>query len=549
MVIGLCVISLIAPLSASQSTDVPEWELGQTWSMGYEMDIGEMYDSAFDYSDDMIGYDESIASYDMSASGEMGFYQIFKITDVTEDEYVMSITAGGGIHSSYSFQTTMMMEKEGTYDWDEDWENIPKELKTFGSDIETHITVAMDGEARFEKDTLALKSMEFEISICMKYDLETKNMPDYDYDWEENTREVKYTDMEMKMDGKIDISLDIGFEPPLDLFDFPIHVGKEWTVESTMTLSGAYSGYFDATGLPEEMTEEMEKEGYSFPIILEELDIPGAELEDGLIPETKLPLSFDMKCTGTEDIELEDGKTSTVFLIQMFPDFSFDEGEEDEEAEGEEEYGRGYIHGYADGYLVGDMDRDGGEEFLYDYFHEVFDLYTTGYSDGHYNGYVDGYYSNEYDDSYTFAGGWDDDFQLNYVMKYSPHEGFIVSHGMSMGVMGMTPYASEMEMVPMTEDEATRKMEYMQQMPSERSFWEVFFSRPALIIMGVIIALVISIVFVAKKKGTKKTVYYPQPYDRQAQWQQQQLQRMYQYKDDPPPSVEEQPYSNDHYKS
>lgn len=546
MVTGLCLISFISPLSASQQADVPEWELGQTWAMGHEVDIGEMYESMLGHTDDMVEYNEHFESVDMSVSGEMGFYQLYKITEVTEKEYTMLISTGGGVHLSSSFWITGMVEKEGTYDWDENWEDIPKEKKTYGGDFDVHFTSAIDGEARFERDTLALKSVEYDSSFSIKVDIQAENLPDYDFDWEENTREVKYTDMDVKIDGSLYLSMDVGFEPALDIFNFPINVGEEWAVESLMTISGTYSGQIDASGLPDEYMEEMENEGYSFPITFEDLEIPGGELEDGIILETKVPISFDMKCVGTEEVELEDGSTTDVFLIHMYPDFTLEE-----ETRGEDEYGEGYIHGYADGYLTGETDSDEGEEYSCDYTQKEFDDYSMGYSDGYSMGYLHGYNSMPYDDSHSYYGDWDDDFgtpQLVFVMKYSPEKGFIVSQGMMIEGMGMFPVdMSSMDMEPMNEAYASRRMEFMQQMPSDSSFWDMFFSSTALFILGVIIGVLIVVVFVVKKKGGKKTVYYAQPpYGVQTQLPQRPSS---QADRESPPSQGEQFYSKDHRSS
>ena len=525
-IVGLCILSLMTPLSAAQQqADVPEWEQGQTWSMGYEAKANDIFGPVLGMLEGQATMDPDIDKIETSLSGEFGFYQIYKITEVTDDEYTMSIKAGGGVHISASAKVTGQMDRPGTYEWSDD---IPTDQRTVSGELDFHYTMDIEGEVNFERDTLAIKDIELDITMSLRVTFVGKNIPEYDWDWEADTKTISYEDYNIRIEGDVDISLSMNFEPALDIFHFPIEVDEQWAVESTMTLSGTYSGQIDASGLPEEVTEEMKAEGYSFPLTLEDIDIPDTDIDGGVIPETEIPIYFMMECIGTEEIELEDGTTDTVMLLSMAPDFYG-------YTRSGSEYGAGYTEGYAEGYSDGEYDNDEGLGYYtsYDNPDDYSTDYMEGYTDGYYMGYINGYYEMPYDDSYYYYDDddwdwddddWDDDWDtgfgfpdLSMVMKYSPERGFIVSQGMAMEGMEFFDMP-EMEMKPMSEGEASRGMESMQEMPDEESILDKLMSPPLLyVLIGVIAVIVILAVVVSKKGGKKSPVQSPP----QQQWQQQ----------------------------
>ncbi len=537
-IVGLCIMSLIAPVYASQQADVPEWEQGQTWSMGYEAKANDIFGPVLSMVKTEANADPDIDKIETSLSGEIGFYQIYKITEVTDDEYTMSITAGGGVHITASAEVTGQMDRPGTYAWDDE---IPTDKRTVSGELDFHYTMDIEGEVHYEKDTLAIKDIELDITMSLRVTFEGKNLPEYDSDWENDTQTIAYKDYNVRIEGDVDISLNMDFEPALDIFHFPIEVDEQWAVESTMKLSGTYSGQIDASGLPEEVTEEMEAEGYSFPLTLEDIDIPDSEISDGVIPETEIPIYFMMECTGTEEIELEDGTTDTVMLLSAAPDFY-------DYTRSGTEYEEGYDDGYAAGYADGYADGESGDYPMGKFPSNYSDDYNSGYSDGYSVGYWDGYE----DAAYSYDDEPVDDWEpvtgfglpdMSMVMKYSPEKGFVVSQGMEMAGTEFMPFdMPEMEMTPMSEGEASTGMASMQEMPDEGGFLGKLMAPSLLyLLIGAIAVIVILAVVVSKKGGKSSPVQTPpQQQPPQQQWQQQpQQQQPQQQQPQQPP--EQQP--------
>ncbi|MBN1390321.1 MAG: hypothetical protein JXA22_06745, partial [Candidatus Thermoplasmatota archaeon] len=158
---------------------------------------------------------------------------------------------------------------------------------------------------------------------------------DYDEETYEEIMTVEYSDYDVSGSADITATMDMEFDPPLDLFNFPIEVDEEWIAGSNVTLSGTYQGTIDADGLPEELLSDMLEESMAFPIILEELDTGSEDIKDGIIQEQVVPLSIPLMCTGTEMVTLSDGSSSEAYVIQF----------------GEEEYVDPY-----DDYLLDDDD-------------------------------------------------------------------------------------------------------------------------------------------------------------------------------------------------
>ncbi|MBN1539404.1 MAG: hypothetical protein JW939_04610 [Candidatus Thermoplasmatota archaeon] len=316
--------------------DAPEWDVGDQWSMGYEIDIGETFGPLLDVYGVLSG---EFDSFDSELEGKAGYYMIFKITGETDTEYTMDITSGGGIDLDANVQITGDMPKEGTYTYD-DWDfEPPMESKEVSIDVVLDVSLKADGTAHFTKDGLKLKDLEMEMSLVGSGDVEILNFPETDYDYDEETYEeimtVGYSDYDVSGSADIKLTLSMDFDPPLDIFNFPIEENEEWVAESNVTVSGTYQGTIDADGLPEELLTDMLEDDIAFPIIFEELDTGSEEIKDGVIQEQTFPLSIPIMCTGTEMVALADGSSSEAYVIQL----------------GEEEYEDPY-----DDYLLDDDD-------------------------------------------------------------------------------------------------------------------------------------------------------------------------------------------------
>jgi hypothetical protein len=443
-------------MNGGGQAEAPEWEVGDEWSMGYETDLGEMLTSMIgELEDEEL---EELGDIDSDIEGKAGYYMVFKVAEATDTQYTMDIATGGGVEIDGNGKVTMEMPKEGEYTYDsDDWDyEPPMESMEISIDLVLDLSLKIDGTAHFTKDELKLEDLEMVMVLKGSVDLEVVNFPeinyDYNYETDEETIIVEYTDYELSGSADIKLTLNMEFDPPLDIFNFPIEEDEGWWAESMVTVSGAYEGVVDADGIPEEIMEEMAEENVVFPLILEELDTGIDEVKEGAILESEFPLSIPMACTGTETVELADGSSREAYVIQF--------GEEED-----------------------------------DYYEEYYDDDEYYYDDDDWE-----YYEEEEDYGSALS---------DIKFLYCPDEGFFVSAQMEgmgdgLGLDGMTDSMDTFELKPMDTDDAEKNMGVFKGESSSDDdgpgifLWGLIVA--AVIVVLVIIAVVIAVILMKKKK-------------------------------------------------
>lgn len=309
-------IAIGVPMTTQAQTDVPEWNEGDSWAMGYEKDLDVLFAPGInmirDQIEDDLETDEEFESFDFNFEGEVSTYYVYEVVEVGDDYYVLEIYAGTEVKMQGDFEATGQLPKEGTSEEDDD-----TEIRTISGNGDLHYLSKLTGEAVFTKNELALESLEFDIEMSMEGNLNLYNFPDIEILEEDD--EFYYTDYSFGIMFNFEASMEMSFDPALDMYNFPIEENTEWIASSTMTISGTYQGKFDITGLPEEIKEDFERDmGIELPIIFEEFEVESIdEIEYGTIEETSDPVEIPMKCTGTDTIVLHDGTTVDVYILEF----------------------------------------------------------------------------------------------------------------------------------------------------------------------------------------------------------------------------------------
>ncbi|MFO7791506.1 MAG: hypothetical protein R6W73_00805 [Candidatus Saliniplasma sp.] len=309
--------ALLVPMNAQAQAEVPEWEEGDSWAMGYEMDIEEFFAPGLDdIKDEMetdIGQQEEFEDFDFEFYGSAESYTYLEVIEETDEQYILEIQSQTEFNVGGNFELTGQLPKEGESAEDYDPET---EERTISGNGDLEFVQTMSGEATFEKSDLALESLEIDIEISIDGTVVLNDVPDMEAIEEEGIFE--YTDYDGSVDLSFQLSMDYTFDPALDLFDFPIEEGS-WEVSSEMTVSGTYEGMFDVNGLPDFMEEQIETElGTELPMIFEDHELEESEeIGDGVIEETSEEITIPMKCTGTDEVVLYDGETTEVYLLEF----------------------------------------------------------------------------------------------------------------------------------------------------------------------------------------------------------------------------------------
>lgn len=329
MIILVLFGAVLVPMNVEAQAEAPEWKEGDSWTMGFEVDIEEIFAPGFeeirDEFDDDFEEDDMIKDFDFDFYGTAEASTHTEVIEVGEEHYVLEIDSETEFNMGGSVEITVQFPKEGE---DVDGDEPPElENRTISGSVDAEFVQTIMGEATLEKSTLALESLELDIGWSLDVDVEINGFPDMEKMEEEGI--VSYTDYEGGIELSFDLSLEYAFEPALDFFNFPIEENSEWESTSNMTGSGTYEGIFDIHGLPEFMMDEIEQDlGMEFPIIFEDHEFEDSEdIAYGEIKEVTEEVDVEMKCVGTDEIILQNGETTDVYLLEFNVDIEDDEEE------------------------------------------------------------------------------------------------------------------------------------------------------------------------------------------------------------------------------
>ena len=90
-IIGIMLLSLFALPNTSASAQAPEWEEGDAWAMGGEVDLGSMFDDLESDIEDLVDEMDDVTLERLSVDGDAGAWLLFEVTDVTSTEYLSLI--------------------------------------------------------------------------------------------------------------------------------------------------------------------------------------------------------------------------------------------------------------------------------------------------------------------------------------------------------------------------------------------------------------------------------------------------------------------------
>jgi len=364
-------VSLAVPALATPA-EVPEWNEGDRWAYGMEVDADEELQQELEnltmmidqFLDDIDGLEADLNDLNMAASSEV--WILFEVTEANDDVYVLSMDMAAMATINADISITAELPAEGTYDDFEDLITADRSPITIsaGVDFDTALTVSID--VTFDRDTMALMSVESSFKLTVALDLTADNLPLWlpelmDDDFNETMVgeiEVEYTDYDISADLEFNLAVDLEFVPALDLWDFPLDQGDEWAVSSNATINGSMSGYLDISGLPAEMEDALfmgisdYTDVNSFPIVFEDMDLGDCPFDGGVMEETTQEIGpVHLNCTDVfmvddpywNDITVyEINVVGTPLMFYYSPDvgfmsyFSMDMGEMSEELPDEE---------------------------------------------------------------------------------------------------------------------------------------------------------------------------------------------------------------------
>ncbi len=298
--------SVLVPLTVEAEAGVPEWDKGDTWAMHYDESISTMFAPGLDMIDvemleDIMDEEGELEDLDMDISGNLEVSLVMEVTEVGDENYVVDIDINAEASANIDLEITGQMPKEGTTDPDD------TESRTITAIGSVSFSMEVAGELVFRRSDLALVSAKYDMDMSVIGSIEVNNFMDIEKAMEEEIFE--YTDYEFGIEITMEANVDVSYDPPLDMFNFPMEEGK-WTASSTVTTTGQSITTTDITGIPDSLKEMMDME--EMPIIEEETIDEVEEIE------------MDIESTSGTMV-LDDGEIVDVYVLTAIEDDSYDD--------------------------------------------------------------------------------------------------------------------------------------------------------------------------------------------------------------------------------
>jgi len=337
MLTFLALLASLAVPALAAPAEAPEWNEGDKWAYGMEADAGEELQEELEnltimvdqFLDDIEGIDADLNELNMAGSSEV--WILFEITEANDEVYVLSMDMAAMIDINADISVTAELPAEGTYTFDE-LITADRDPITISAGVDFNMALTVSVDVTFDRDTMALMSVESTFRLTGALDLSADNLPLWlpelmDDDFNESEAgvvEVEYTDYDINADLEFNLAMDLEFVPALNLWDFPMDEGDEWSVSSNATMSGSMSGFLDVTGLPAEIEDALfmeisDETGIdSFPIIFEDLDLGDCPFDGGVMEETTEHIGpINLNCTDVFVVDDPYWDDITVYEINI----------------------------------------------------------------------------------------------------------------------------------------------------------------------------------------------------------------------------------------
>lgn len=337
LVAALFLVGLFVPAVDAAPAEEPVWQKGDKWALGWDQSFSIKNNATVNTAlvgalSGMLGMSFEEAEAEISAGAAI--YVLFEVTDVTDDTYIVSTKLAIKLEADAEVSATGNLPKPGTYSANSesssyedgmfggfgssiDLTGIPTEEKTASVELGADFAFVIDGTTVFNKTTLAVESIDFEAKASAIIGVKADNIPKFDQD--EGNITIAYTDYDIDLKAVLTLDMSIVFAPePLNLFDFPLNGGDTWNINTQVNVSGEIGGFIDATGLPEDIEEEIfasemlqELKIIEFPIYFVDLIPEDSELSDGkfgpFVEDIHASLSAEGQDDGTYEITTENG--------------------------------------------------------------------------------------------------------------------------------------------------------------------------------------------------------------------------------------------------
>ncbi len=315
-ILSMLIISSGAVMAQGESAPTPTWTKCQTWAISGEIDLASVAKDnlcALEKELAVLGHDLTIENLDVK--GKACSYVVFKVTEVTDDTYVLGYSAAIHMWACVNVKICGDLPVSGVYSL-----NDMKYVKTSVSGaVSLCLTVTSCGTVTVEKSTMGIERIVSNTAVDQSLSLKVDCMPSMGSLLDALNVQVTYNALDVHESLHLTLNDTIEFCPALQLLDFPMCVGNTWNVDTTMTVKGKIDGVFKETGLPNSILCKIDKDAAAFngTLYLKDLTSLGSiPLDKGAFGPVSLDLKTCMTCVGVSNADQTCyNKGNTVFDV------------------------------------------------------------------------------------------------------------------------------------------------------------------------------------------------------------------------------------------
>ncbi len=341
MLVGAIFLTSLVAVPLASAVDAEEYTADDGWAVGQTIALDWTWNDMPEETKGLVSLllaENGLEVDDLGLNLDAASYAYFTVDEVKAEEYVMSakmaikLDAAANLGMSgemlkagkYNFTTSEVFENPNWDDlWSMDYEEdlgIGTENKSITLDLGMEFALIIGGTIVMEKETLAIKSMDLSLKAAAVISFNAKNLQTV----ESNVDDLGFFDpvpdyilvnvtnnnFDVKVKASIDASLNIMFEPALNIYEFPMELYHTWAIESNATVNGGMKGFVDITGLPEDMENELfDEEGdlymagfTKFPLVFDDYENDNIVIKDGKLEEFTAEIRADAVVLETEII-------------------------------------------------------------------------------------------------------------------------------------------------------------------------------------------------------------------------------------------------------
>jgi hypothetical protein len=314
-VLSLLFVSSAVVMAQDQSAPLPTWTKGQTWAIGGDKDLSTVLGENLGTLRDNLAMLGNISIDSLHVTGTAGAWTVFKVKNVTADTYLLEYCTGMCVHGTVYVSLHGNLPSAGV----QDMGSMIKENKVISVNACLDFMLTCHGVATIDKATMAVISDNSTSVLDESLTFKAVNFPSMSTVMSISgaSLNMSYQNYSVSERLHLELASDASFSPSLNLIQFPLVVGDNWTIDSKMTFTGQAKGYFNATGIsPLSLSGLIEKDGdFNGSVRVQDLTQLGSmPINNGTIGPVDLNINALMECVGTKVID-DCGSNVTVYDV------------------------------------------------------------------------------------------------------------------------------------------------------------------------------------------------------------------------------------------